>query len=260
MRFYLFLLVVILQTNQLYSVGQFRINSKLHDAVNIVVNGKEFTIDSTFTSVSGNYPKFDTLIIKIRDKGHNNRILCNFKKDSSYTIVYASCGNPDIIPSWKTNYDSLKIWSDDYENCSAKIQSYLSDRPSFTLKIINGSANDSIYGWYIDYACFPQFKILDEKGWNYGVPVKCFYWNNISSFMFFTSSEEYKKYIYHDGIVEDIYPDFTFESETDKSNIEMLGIITVRLFDNEKYVISYDVKTKGISLSYDKSEINRTAK
>ena len=248
MRILVFLLVFMLQANISSGSGVFRINSLFRGEISIRVNGKQYTIDSTFTSIPTAYPLFDTLIFEIRDS--NSIILCNFRKDSSYTIYHASCGNPDIIPSWKLDYDSLKIWNIDYDKYSLKIQNHLSDKPSFTLKIKNGTTKDSIYGWYMDYACFPQFKILDEKGWNYGVPVKCFYWNNISRFMFFTSSKNYKKYIYHDGIVEDIYPGFTFESETDKPNIDVLGLITVRLFDDENYVITYDVKTKGITLDY----------
>ena len=105
MRIFVFLLAFMLQANISTGSGRFRINSLFRDGISIRVNGKQYIIDSNFTSIPTAYPLFDILVFEIRDS--NSIILCNFRKDSSYTIYHASCGNPDIIPSWKLDYDRV---------------------------------------------------------------------------------------------------------------------------------------------------------
>ena len=217
-----------------YGQNYFSLNSNIGKKT-VVINGKNYTIDSTYSKIETAYPKFDTLLFKNDGWEDDHKIYCNFKPDSSYTFILACCGSTDIVPSWKANHDSLKTW--DFNKC----KSLLMDKPHITLKITNGSSKDSIYGWYSDYSCIPHFKILDKKGWKYGVPVKCFYWNNISPFIFFKSKEDYSKSRKEDGVIENEYPEEDYQK---------LGLIYLRLFDNKNYTISYDVITKNTTLTY----------
>lgn len=230
---------ILIYTNT-YAQKHFKINSSFGtESVNI--NGNIYTIDSTFTKIKTRYPKFDTLVFMNDGEANGRRVICNFMPDSSYSFIGACCGSTDIVPSWKAEYDSLKYW--DFEYDFEKIQGLLMDHPLFTLKVTNASAKDSIYGWYVDHSCVPTFMLLDENGRNYGEAIKCFYWNNISPFIFFQSTENYKSYMDTEGLVLDIYPAF--------EQIKILGEINVRLFDNKKYILHYDLTKKVVTLEYD---------
>lgn len=207
----------------------------------IILNGKIHTIDSNFKKLPTRFPQFDTLRFRNETWSDETAFICNFKPDSSYSCITACCGTTDIIQSWKLQNDSVRFW--DLELDFDKIQRLFMDRPSFTLKIKNGTSKDSIYAWYCDHACFPSFKLIDKNGWEYGTPAKCFYWSNMSMFEFFKSKEDYSKDINQYGIVEDVFPDGS----------QRLGYIFVRLFDDEKFTITYDVKKKNIRLEYDRT-------
>jgi hypothetical protein len=210
----------------------------------ISLNGRALSIDSTYTSIPTHYPYFDTLTFIHGSGNPLNPILCNFKPGNSYSIIGACCGSSDIVLSGKLKtkkYLSLiRQLDSNYEENYSKIQSILMDMPSFTLRIVNGSKQDSIYGWYMDYSCIPRFKMLDTKGWNYGPAQKCYYWSNISTFVFFTSHEDFKKDMNKEGEIEIVYPE----------NMKVLSSIDVRLFDNKKYCLTYDKKKNSIQLEY----------
>jgi hypothetical protein len=231
-------ILMLIFTTCLHLFGQqyFHLNSAL-DTVIVELNGTIYQVGASGNRLSTNYPGFDTVRLK-RDYW-TSPFLCNFKPDSSYTLFPACCASMDIIPAWKARVDSLKIW--DYELDFDKIQQLLMDKPVITLKIIHGTRKDRIYGWYADYACFPRFKLITRRGWKYGTPFKCFYWSNLSHFVFFTSKHNYQKSTHTSGVVEDVYPE----------DVEELGAITVRLFDHQKFSIIYDVKLKNIRVQYD---------
>jgi hypothetical protein len=219
-----------------FGKNYFRINSKI-GSKEIIVNGKLYKIDSGFTKIETQYPKFDLLSFKYDAWVDDIKIYCNFKPDSSYTCILACCGSTDIVSSWKTEHDSLGVWG------LEKTQALLMDKPVFTLKTIHATLKDSIYAWYADHSCYPTFKIVDDSGWKYGTMVKCGYWNNISPFLFFKSSADYSENRRPDGTVVQVFPEEGYKEQ---------GIIYIRLFDNKSYTISFDYATKNIRLSYDK--------
>jgi len=156
------------------------------------------------------------------------------------------CAMTDVAPSCRFRLIKYNV-IDTTDEEDETIQYALMDMPSITFKIKTGNKKDSIYAWYQDHACFPSFKWIDEKGWDYGSPVKCFYWSNISAFTFFKSKADYSKDLNEFGIIEDIFPE-------DQEGYEHLGTIYVRLFDDEKFMITYDVKKKRIKLAYNKGK------
>ncbi|MDG1332452.1 MAG: hypothetical protein P8P74_08985 [Crocinitomicaceae bacterium] len=218
----------------LISMGQsqFKLNSRTQKAVPISINGNEIIVDSSFINIETNYPAFDTLILL------NNpvAIICNFKPDSVYSFWYSCCGSIDIIPTWEMDL----IVKNDLEYDENGYQQLTMDQTTFTLKVINNVANDSIYGWYSDHACFPQFKLLTYADWDYGSAQKCFYWNNISDFVFFTSNQTYYEHMNENGVIEDWFP---YPNDDEKVIIEKVGSIRVRLFDNDPYAIVYDAQS-----------------
>lgn len=225
--------------------GQFGLNSALEKEMSIVLNGDTIVIDSSFTKIESNYPIFDTLIFLNNVDVVQPKVLCNFQPDSLYSLHYACCGSIDIIPSWKIDFITKnEIWYDDN-----RYQDLMMDLPSFTLRVVNNFEKDSIYGWYVDHACFPSFKLLIDNDWEYGIPLKCYYWNNISEFDFFTSNQDYSSHIDDDtGVVEDWFP---YPNDDEKTVIEKVGTIRVRLFDNDSYLLIYDVQTSTVHLEID---------
>jgi hypothetical protein len=230
-----------------YGFGQksFKIKSNVNRPIEIMVNGNVYAIDSTFQEIETNFPEFDSLFLSW-EKGHRTKdpILCNFKPDSLYSIFHSCCATLDVYPTNEVENDSLNHW--DFEADHSKIQKLMLDNPSITFRT-NGEITDSIYAWYVDYSCMPQFKLINEKGWEYGSPDKCFYWSNISWFRFFKIQKDFSTFQNEKGIVEDIYPDQELSN-----TYELLGQIVVRLFDNDKYIIYYDVGEKKVSLHYEK--------
>ena len=236
------LIIIFLLSFPTFLLGQhdFKLNSAVGDSLWVEINGLKFCLNKEPIDIKTNYPQFDTLRFLSESANSDVRIICNFKPDSSYSIAWACCACLDIIPASKLKHDSLKIWYEDYESNFSKIQKLLLDRPNISMRLEHEN-NDTIYGWYVDMACFPQFKRLSTDKWEYGVPQKCFYWNNISPFIFFTSSENYETI--DDGLIEDIYP----ESE----EIDLLAKITLRLFDNERFILIYNPGTKNVKLEYE---------
>lgn len=229
----IFLLIMNLNS---FSQDHFNLNTVIGDSVEVTVNGTKIYLHSEYTNIKTNYPKFDTLFLSGKEP-----IICNFKPDTNYSVCGACCATLDVIPSSKLNCDSLKIWN--FEEDASKIQNQLMDRPFVSLRL-SQSTNDTIYGWYADYACMPKFKALTREKWEYGVPVKCFYWSNVSPFMFFKSIEDYTKGLRNNGEIEDEYPDY--------EKIEKLASINLRLFDNHRFILTYDIDTETILLEYDK--------
>lgn len=223
----------------------FKIKSSVNKPIEIKVNGKVYTIDSTYQEIETHYPEFDSLILTWEKRNTTkDPIICNFKPDSTYSIYHSCCASLDIYPTSEVEHDSIKNW--DFEEDFDKIQSLMLDHPKFTFTT-NGELNDSIYAWYVDYACMPSFNLVDKKGWDYGSPIKCYYWTNISSFRFFNIQKDFSKFQDENGIVNDVYPDNELSN-----TYKLLGQISVRLFDNKSYIINYDIKTNKVSLYYDK--------
>ena len=137
---------------------------------------------------------------------------------------------------------------EDFDNILSKIQGILLDSPHFIFKTKNTKPGDTIYVWNADAACMPRIGLASGSGCDYGDPNKCYYWTNINFLTFFHSKNKYKfsddKHICeYDGINEAPFPE---------DDAEMLGTLSVRLFDNKKYIVTYDAKTKKITIEYAK--------
>jgi hypothetical protein len=236
------LIIIFIISLPTFLVGQndFNLNSEVGDSLWVEINGQKFSLGKEPIHIRTHYPQFDTLRFISEASNANDKIICNFKPDSSYSIAGACCASLDIIPSSKFKNDSLEIWFEDYESNFTKIQKTLLDRPKISMRI-ETEYKETIYGWYVDMACFPQFKGLNTEKWEYGVPQKCFYWNNISPFIFFTSTIDYESN--ENGIIEDVYPEY--------DEIEILGEIQVRLFDDDHFTLTFDPETKKVKLEYE---------
>ncbi|MFI5204618.1 MAG: hypothetical protein ACHQF2_09000 [Flavobacteriales bacterium] len=233
MRFCAIVVMLFLFSTNSAGKGYFKINSKVGQ-VTIKINGKAYEIDSNYTRIQTRFPNFDTIILI-----HDLKVVCNFKPDSLYTVTLACCATLDIVASYKLNNDSLDYWGEN--EITHKIQEALMDRAFITFKIKNGTVNDSVYAWNADYACFPSLQLINEKGCAYGVPSKCFFWTNINWFEFFKPTKSYSKDIGPCGEIEDAFPE---EGTT-------LAHVVVRLFDTDRYIVTYDLKTKRIEVNYE---------
>lgn len=238
MKLKLISILIIFIPTLLFGQNYFYLNSKTNDSVLVEVNGVSYVISEEPVRVKTKSPVFDTLVFKIEGPNSSDKIICNFKIDSLYSIAGACCATLDVFPAYKLKNDSLKVW--DYEEDFTKIQKLLMDKPYLSLKL-KSEEKDVIYGWHADMSCLPRFKSLSEQKWGYGIPQKCYYWSNISSFIFFKSKESYE--LNESGVVVGVYPNF--------DEIEVLGEIQVRLFDNERFVIEFDPKTQEIKLEYE---------
>lgn len=207
----------------------------------IVLNGDTVLIDSNRASLQTNYPVFDTLFMDGRGP-----ILCNFKPDSSYTLILACCGTVDIVQTYK--WESWKQVVDAHPDSIFEVLDaypYLVDLPEISMQLTS-NVPDTIYGWYADYACFPTLKrmVSDHAA---KIPiVKCYYWTNISTFEFFKSQEDYLKLADEAGEIEDAFREVgAWSEEVDP----LLGSLTVRLFDGGHYLITYDPKSGAMKLT-----------
>ncbi|MBL0317235.1 MAG: hypothetical protein IPP69_16295 [Flavobacteriales bacterium] len=219
----------------------FRIYSTM-GSLSVKINGVQQTVEGEEVQFQTHYPQLDSLYFVEDDPTiKRDYVLCNFKPDSIYVFFQNCCGSVDITKL--SLYEQLtKIPSPDesqeaHEQYLAVQQLILQDRPEITLRIKNSNDQDTIYGMYIDQACFPTFSRMTKKGWNMGSPQKCFYWNNISSFIFFTSASNYGLSANKAGEIQDIYP-----SEKDT----ILQQVDLRIFDDEKVEITYDAKRDSI--------------
>jgi hypothetical protein len=214
------------------------LNSGIGKEIIVLVNGKQYTIDSSGTDIHTNHPKFDTLIFKTPSPGANEPILCNFKPDSIYTVSIACCGSLDIIQKSKFEKDSLLFW--DYDKDFEKIQNQLMDKPFISIKTKN-NPKDSIYAWHADAACMTEHKLITTKLWRLVGPPKCYYWNNITTILFFTTNNKLPA-----------HEETDLEEFLSIKNIVELTSISFRLFDNERFVLIFDEKNKSVKLEYEK--------
>jgi len=236
MKTILILTFFYLNVTYCFSQKQFTLHSSIGSTI-VKINGIEYQADSIGTKIRTNYPKFDTLVF-LRDAPNINRpIICNFKPDTVYTISVACCGSLDIIPASKFKNDSLSIW--DFEEDFDKIQNQLMDKPFISIRT-NGNHKDSIYAWHADAACMTEHKLINSTLWRLGIPPKCFYWNNITTIQFFTTDEKIAK-----------HEETDLEDFLQIKNIVELSSISFRLFDNERFVITYDEKNKSVKLEYE---------
>jgi len=203
----------------------------------ILINGKQYIVDSIGVEIKTYYPKFDTLIFDKESANSEMKLICNFKPDSSYVITYACCGSLDIIPKSKFNCDSLKYW--DFDKDFDKIQNQFLDKPYLSIRTKN-TPRDSVYAWHSDAACLTEHKLIGTELWRLGVPPKCFYWTNITPILFFKTDAKSKKKRNKD-----------VEEFLDKNNVIELTTIYLRLFDNQRFVLTFDEKHNAVKLSYE---------
>lgn len=238
------ILLFLLQINFLFGVGFFKLNN-IYGRVTIKVNRVDYLIDSNYVTIKTNYPNLDTInYLDQTINGNNNSfIICNFKPNSSYSIIPACCATYDIVQSFKyyLHKDSVNFWIKNDE--IDKIQNLLLDKPTFTFKVQNVTKKDRIYAWYEDYACFPTYKSVNKKGWDYGFALKCYFWTNFSTFTFFTINDT----IEENKIIEDFPSD----------NIQKLASLTIRFFDNNHYDLIYDNVKKKIIVKSTREKFKR---
>ncbi len=236
MKQFLAILLIIFFYQIGYSQGNFTLKSYV-GVQQISLNGVQYVIDSVELTIPTNYPNFDTLVFTSNAANSNNRIICNFKPDTNYSITMACCGSNDIVPTSKLHNDSLKYW--DYEKDFDKIQNQFWDKPFISIRT-KTNPQDSIYAWHADAACETEYKLISTELWRLGVPPKCFYWNNITFIVFFKKSEINKT---------------LREKDTAEflgfNNIEILASISFRLFDNDRFVIIFDEQNKTVKLEYE---------
>lgn len=200
----------------------------------VLVNSFEYSIDSIGLNIKTNYPSLDT--IQFLTSPNPKPIICNFHVDSSYTLTVACCGSLDIIPSGQFENDSLKHW--DFEKDFNKIQGQLLDQPYLIINT-TADAKDSIFAWNADGSCEPVFNQINQTPWEMGVLPKCFYWNNTNHIMFF------KKDVAFNNIEN---KDDDIESFLDISGVSRLLVVSVRLFHEKTFLMTYDYDNNEVSI------------
>lgn len=228
--------ILFLTTVSCYSQNKFTLNT-LFGTQTVLINGKEYFIDSIGIKIPTKYPEFDSLIFKRESDGYNFPIICNFKPDSNYTIIEACCGDLDLILSSKLDYDSLSYWR--WPEDLDKLQGQLMDQPFISIRTKKYTKNN-IYAWHADYVCKTEHKIIRRKLWPLGVPPKGAYWKNITTIEFFKTdyslpghkATELEEYLGINNIVE-------------------LSSISFRLFDDERFVIIFDENNNIVKLEYE---------
>lgn len=218
------------------SQSDFTLNSVI-GSTTVKINGIQYHVDSIGTKIKTNYPKFDTLFFLADAPNTNIPIICNFKPDTLYTISVACCGSLDIIPASKFKNDSLSLW--DFEKDFDKIQNQLMDKPFISIRTLK-NPKDSLYAWHADAACMTEHKLINSTLWRLGVPAKCFYWNNITTIQFYKTDYKMAKHEKTD-----------LEEFLQTKNIVELTSISFRLFDNERFVITYDEKSNSVKIEYE---------
>jgi hypothetical protein len=213
---------------------KFRLSSLVGKQL-VIVNGKRYTIDSSITKIPTKYPQFDDLRFDGDNWGAETPIICNFKPDSSYAIAPACCAGIDIIPLSRFRNDSLKYWGDDEANFS-RIQKQFMDRPFISIRT-KEQPKDSVYAWHADAACMTEHSSIGTSLWRLGVPPKCFYWNNITSVLFYKQGPKLAKPENED-----------LEGFLEMKNIIKLASIEFRIFDNERIILVYDEKHNTIAI------------
>lgn len=227
---------MILSASAFFSQGKFSLSSQTGPQT-ILLNGKKYSIDSKGTKIKTRYPKLDTLTFTKNSENSGIRIICNFKPDSSYYITQACCGSLDIIPESKFKCDSLKYW--DSEKDFEKIQNQFLDKPFLSIKT-KEIPKDTLYAWHSDAACMTEHKWINTELWRLGVPPKCFYWSNITPILFFktdANSEQSRN--------KDV------EEFLDKKNVVELATIYLRLFDDQKFILTFDEQKRTVHIEYE---------
>lgn len=217
-------IILVLYLSPFLSNGQnfFELKSEV-GLKTIKINGKEYNIESSKQLVKTNFPDFDTLYFDSEEP-----IICNFKPDSSYSLIMACCGSTDIVSSYK--YEITKSMNFESEKDIEEIKSVLLDQPYLFINTIN-NFTDSIYAWNSDAACQPVFNKLDKEFWKMGQPPKCYYWSNINYILFFQKDTKYSS-------IND--KDDDIESLLEIDGVHRLKYIAIRFFDNEHFEITFD--------------------
>lgn len=239
-----FLEVLILLTSFIsFSQNTFRLKHNFTSEP-VRINGVNYEVDSSgFLEIQTNYPGFDTLTFL---RFGNHPILCNFKPDSSYVVFMACCGSSDVVSYNKFENFKRDCFGFESEFLVLDAQDYLLDSPQISLRI-KSQTKDTIYGWNADYACSSKFKRMTTQSWDYGTPMKCFYWSNINRFEFFTSGRNYLEEANKEGVVEDIFREIGFGDEKEDP---VLGAVAVRLFDNHHFEIIFDPISHEVTIEY----------
>lgn len=227
--------ILFLPTIPLLGQKPFRIASATGPQM-IKLNGQKYRVDSTGIMLHTQFSRFDTLSFCGENPNVNDPILCNFKPDSSYTIIQACCGSLDIVSSakWK-----LLEWNGEYdENYLLQTQLQLMDRPYLFIKT-KRPPKDSLYAWHNDPACETSHHLIHTDPWPLGVPPKCYYWSNITYITFFKtdskSTEERNN---------------TLEEFLGLENVVELGHVGLRLFDDQKFLLTFDERKRAIRVGY----------
>ena len=216
--------------------NSFMLNSQV-GSMTVMINEKEYSIDSIGTRIRTNYPSLDSLIFKADAPNKDRITICNFKPDSVYSVSMACCASLDIIPTSRLQYDSLRFW--DYEQDFEKIQLELIDRPFISIRTLN-EPRENIYAWHADAACETEHNLINTELWCLGIPPKCFYWSNITSIQFFKTD---------DAVSE--HPRTDLEDFLSIDNIVELTAISFRLFDDGRFVIIYNEENNIATLQYE---------
>lgn len=219
-----------------YAQSNFTLNSQT-GFTTININGEHYIIDSVGTEIITNYPSFDSLIFLDNGANINIPIICNFKPDSTYSIISSCCGSLDIIPTSRLQNDSIPMW--DLVVDIDKIQNQFMDKPTISINT-RGIPNDSIYAWQVCFSRPPEYKSINSGIWRLGTPYKGVYWNNITMFQVFKVSPDSTKQDNRD-----------LETFLQISNIEVLSSISLRLFDNASFLITFDEGNNNITLQYE---------
>lgn len=206
----------------------------------VQVNGKAYLIDSIGVRIKTHYPLLDTLVFLTESANSKQPILCNFKPDSLYFISAACCGSLHLVEASQLINDSLKYW--DYETDFDKIQNQLMVKPFISIRTIV-KPKDTIYAWHADAACMTECNPITNKPWSLGVPPKCFYWSNITYVQFFKTNP-----------LMPTHQDTDMEEFLGIKNIVELNHIAFILFDEEKFMITYDEKKNAVSINYDNTK------
>ncbi|GAB5419216.1 MAG: hypothetical protein Crog4KO_25610 [Crocinitomicaceae bacterium] len=213
----------------------------------VAFNGGEYQVDSIGIELETHYPGFDTIQFQI-DERDRNFVLCNFKPDSSYSLIVACCGSIDLTPSSRLENDSLSLW--DYETDFDKIQGVLMDYPTFSFQLTE-TISDTVWGWVSDAACFPKIYPMTTEALEYGSPNKCFFWSNINHLHFFTQETPLNFWVNDDGLQE---PQSSVLKEYDLPDFETfvtVGSVAVRFFDDHHFLVMVNPRTKEVYIRYD---------
>jgi hypothetical protein len=236
MKSFALCIYLIFVTGACFGQNKFLLNSLIGQQI-VLINGKQYFIDSTATKIPTQYPRFDTLIFKRDAISLGVPIICNFKPDSNYSITIACCAEPDITEMSKLNCDSCQFW--DLTTDLDKIHRQFVDKPFISIRT-KIAPKDSIYAWHADAACRTQHKLIGTDLWRLGVPPKCFYWSNITTITFFKTDPTLPK-----------HEETDMEQFLRIKNIVNLASVSFRLFDDQRFILTFDENANSVILQYE---------